>query len=109
MILGENFTGILLDPANILFRQLHACTAHYLLDTAPLAGEGRKAAPESDGARFVCRRAVPFRAIRYRLPEFIDFADPHWFRKPAPYAHYIIEGSADGRTWALLADQSHGP
>jgi hypothetical protein len=52
---------------------------------------------------------VPFRAIRYRLPEFIDFADPHWFRKPAPYAHYIIEGSADGRTWALLADQSHGP
>jgi len=49
------------------------------------------------------------RAIRYRLPEFIDFKDPLWFRKPAPYAHYVVEGSADGRSWSVLADRGHGP
>jgi hypothetical protein len=49
------------------------------------------------------------RAIRYRLPEFIDFSDPLWFRKPAPFAHYVVEGSVDGATWSVLADRTHGP
>ena len=32
VISGENFTGILDDPANTLFRSLYARTVHYLLD-----------------------------------------------------------------------------
>jgi hypothetical protein len=47
--------------------------------------------------------------VRYELPEFIDFRDPQWHRKPAPYAHYLVEGSADGEYWVRLADRRHGP
>ena len=99
VVSGENFTGILADPANALFRSLYARTLHYLLDTAPLNGEGEHlgSAP------------VTVRAVRYRLPEFIDFTDSLWFRKPAPYAHYVVEGSLDGQSWSLLADRTHGP
>lgn len=100
VISGENFTGILDDPANTLFRSLYARTLHYLLDPAPLVGEGEDLRPATP---------VTIRAIRYKLPEFIDFRDPQWFRKPAPYAHYVVEGSTDGRTWSLLADRRHGP
>ena len=25
------------------------------------------------------------------------------------YAHYVIEGSADGEHWILMADRRHGP
>ena len=109
VISGENFTGILADPANTLFRSLYARTVQYLLDTAPLEGEGELAAPGEDRSQFVLPESATFRAIRYRLPEFIDLADPLWFRKPAPYAHYIVEGSADGKNWSLLADRTHGP
>lgn len=28
--------------------------------------------------------------------------------KPAPYAHYIVEGSLDGEQWRSLADRRHG-
>lgn len=52
---------------------------------------------------------VRLNAIQYALPDFIRYEDPLWFRKPAPYAHYVVEGSLDGRTWAVLADRTHGP
>lgn len=113
VVSGENFTGILDDPANTLFRSFYERTVRYLLDTAPLAGEGEAAVPEGtpegDGSQFALAERATVRAIRYRLPEFIDFSDPLWFRKPAPYAHYVVEGSADGQSWSLLADRRHGP
>jgi hypothetical protein len=52
---------------------------------------------------------VSLRAIRYSLPEFIDYRDRLWFRKRAPYAHYVIEGSEDGKTWGVIADRTRGP
>ena len=107
VVSGENFTAILDDPANTLFRALYARTLHYLLDAEPLAGEGERPIPE--GMQFALPEPATVRAIRYRLPEFIDFSDPLWFRKPAPYAHYVVEGSADGSNWPVLADRTHGP
>ena len=109
MVSGENFTGILDDPANTLFRTLYARTLHYLLDAAPLTGDGEPLRPAAGGSEFRLPAPAAVRAIRYALPEFIDFSDPLWYRKPAPYAHYVVEGSADGRTWSLLADRRHGP
>lgn len=109
VVSGENFTGILGDPANTLFRSLYARTVRYLLDAAPLEGDGEKARQEGDAQQFVLPEPTTVHAIRYRLPEFLDFTDPFWFRKPAPYAHYVVEGSADGKSWALLADRTHGP
>jgi hypothetical protein len=107
LISGENFTGILDDPANALFRAIYARTVHFLLDAEPVTGEGE--ALTRDGAQFALAAPATARAIRYRLPEFIDFSDPLWFRKPAPFAHYVVEGSVDGATWSVLADRSHGP
>jgi hypothetical protein len=109
VVSGENFTGILADPANTLFRSLYARTVRYLADTPPLEGEGEGAVPAEGGSEFILPKRSTVRAIRYRLPEFIDFVDPLWFRKPAPYAHYMVEGSADGKVWSLLADRTHGP
>lgn len=109
VVSGENFTGILADPANSLFRSLYARTVNYLLDSAPLEGEGEKATPKEDGSQFVFASGSPIHAVRYRLPDFVDFTDPLWFRKPAPFAHYVLEGSADGKNWTLLADRTHGP
>jgi len=108
VVSGENFTGILGDAANTLFRSLYRRALHYLLDVPPLAGEGEPLAAVG-GSRFVSKAPAMARAVRYRLPEFIDLSDPLWFRKPAPYAHYVVEGSADGRNWSLLADRGHGP
>jgi hypothetical protein len=48
-------------------------------------------------------------ALRYELPQFIDFENPQWHLKPAPYAHYVVEGSTDGQHWMLVADRRHGP
>ena len=107
LVSGENFTGILDDPANTLFRTLYARTVHFLLDAEPLTEEGE--ALTGDGTHFALPAPATVRAIRYQLPEFIDFSDPFWFRKPAPFAHYVIEGSMDGATWSVLADRTHGP
>ncbi|PYT10973.1 MAG: hypothetical protein DMG59_27675, partial [Acidobacteria bacterium] len=107
LVSGENFTGILDDPANTLFRTLYARTVHFLLDAEPLTGDGE--ALTGDGTHFALPAPATVRAIRYQLPEFIDFSDPFWFRKPAPFAHYVIEGSMDGATWSVLADRTHGP
>jgi hypothetical protein len=109
VVSGENFTGILADPVNTLFRTLYARTLHYLLEMPPLAGEGEPLRPSTGGLEFALSAPETVKAIRYSLPEFIDFSDPLWFRKPAPYAHYVVEGSADGKAWSVLADRRHGP
>ena len=113
VVSGENFTSILADPANTLFRSLYARAVHYLLDV--LRRSKYRAAVKANrcrrwtAAQFTLAAPATVRAVRYRLPEFIDFSDPLWFRKPAPYAHYVVEGSEDGQTWSLLADREHGP
>jgi len=107
MVSGENFTGILDDPANTLFRTLYARAVHFLLDAEALTGEGDSIT--GDGMQFALPAPAAVRAIRYRLPEFIDSSDPLWFRKPASFAHYVVEGSLDGATWSVLADRTHGP
>jgi hypothetical protein len=109
VISGENFTGILDDPANTLFRSLYARTLRYLLDAAPLSGDGETMQAAGDGSEFVLPAPEAIQAIRYEVPELIDYSDPLWFRKPWPYAHYVVEGSEDGSTWSVLADRRHGP
>ncbi len=107
VVSGENFTGILADPADSLFRELYRRTIRYLRAGPILQGDGEPLEAAAD--QFVAPAPADVLAVRYRLPAFIDFSDPLWFRKPAPYAHYVVEGSADGKTWSLLADRRHGP
>lgn len=109
VISGENFTGILDDPANSLFRSMYARTLHFYLDRARLPEDDQALSVTGDGTQFTLPVATTINAVRYELPEFIDFASPLWFRKPWPYAHYTVEGSEDGQTWTLLADRRHGP
>jgi len=108
---GEAFTGVLADPQGTLFQKLYSRTLHYLLDSAVPLGVGERIQPkEADsGVEFEWPSPVHLRAVRYSLPEFIDYRDPLWFRKPAAYAHLAIEGSEDGRTWSVLADRTDGP
>jgi hypothetical protein len=82
-----------------------------LLDSAVELGGAERVQPNEldSGVEFGWASPVPLRAIRYSLPGFIDYQDQLWFRKRAPYAHYVIEGSNDGETWALLADRRRGP
>jgi hypothetical protein len=108
VVSGENFTGILDDPASDLFRSLYVRTVRYLRELPRLEGEGEPAERSGD-AEFALPAPVTIRALCYRLPRFINFSDPLWFRKPAAYAHYVVEGSADGKLWSLLADRTHGP
>ncbi len=109
VVCGENFPNMLVSPANTRFRELYRRTLRYLL-TAGSALEGPSITPaHGDGSLFVLERAEPVSALRYELPEFIDFAEPEWHKKPTPYAHYVVEGSADGRRWFSLADRRHGP
>jgi hypothetical protein len=100
---GEAFTGVLADPRGALFRTLYARTLHYLLDSAIELRAGERI--PANGWEF----PLSLRAIRYTLPEFIDYQDRLWFRKRAPYAHYVIEGSNDGESWTVLADRTRGP
>jgi hypothetical protein len=109
VISGENFTGLLDDPANTLFRSLYARTLHYLLASAPVADDGQALPSAGAGAEFALPAPATIRAIRYEVPELINYSDPLWFRKPWPYAHYVVEGSEDGQTWTVLADRRHGP
>jgi hypothetical protein len=100
MVCGENYPNILQDRRNTLFRELYRRTVRYLLDGAK-ALEGEVITQWDRPARIG--------ALRYELPEFIDFRNRDWHRKPAPYAHYVIEGSADGERWFRLVDRRHGP
>ena len=111
MICGENFPNILAESRHTLFRELYRRTLHYLLDRAEILDSGSNMVPtrQRDSTLIVWERPVRIGALQYELPEFINFRDPQWHRKPAPYAHYLIEGSADGRQWIPLADRRHGP
>lgn len=111
MICGENFPNILKDKDNTLFRDIYRRTLHYLLDNAVSINESENLVPAQQQGSTVIEwdRPVRIGALRYELPEFIDFQDPEWHRKPTPYAHYVVEGSADGQHWTLLVDRTHGP
>ncbi len=111
MVCGENFPNILQDPRNELFRELYRRTLHYLLDGAPaLEGAPNLVPPaQRDSAVIRWDRPVRLAALRYDLPDFIDFQNRDWHRRPAPYARYVIEGSPDGERWKLLVDRRHGP
>jgi len=108
MLCGENFPNILKEDRHTLFRELYRRTLHYLLERGP-AGPALPAASRQGDTTVEWERPVRIGALRYELPEFIDFADRDWHRKPAPYAHYVVEGSADGERWTVLADRRHGP
>jgi len=111
MVCGENFPNILADRRNTLFRELYRRTLHYLLDGArAIEGEANLVPPEQrDSSLIEWDRPARIGALRYELPAFINFQDPQWHRKPAPYAHYLIEGSTDREHWFPLADRRHGP
>jgi hypothetical protein len=107
MICGENFPNILQGQQHTLFRELYRRTLHYLLDGA-LEGEPVPPARQESSVLEWDHR-IRISALRYDLPAFIHFEDRDWHRKPAAYAHYVVEGSADGKQWSMLADRRHGP
>ena len=111
MICGENFPNILVGRQYTLFRELYRRTLRYLLARAKALDNGSNLVPveQRDSTVITWERPVRIGALQYELPQFINFEDPQWHRKPAPYAHYVIEGSADGLYWIPLADRRHGP
>ncbi len=110
LIASESFTERLADPNSSMFRQLYVRTIRYLLDT-PQLGQGESLASQRHGNtfEFALRSPGSLIAIQYELPDLIHYENPLWFRTPAPYAHYVVEGSLDGVTWSLLVDRTHGP
>lgn len=111
LVSGENFPLILNDSRNTLFRELYRRTLHYLLDGArpfdPAAN--LVSAAQRNATVITWDHPVRLDALRYELPEFVDFSNPDWHRAAQPYAHYVIEGSIDGQHWTTLADRRHGP
>lgn len=110
MICGENFPNVLADPRSTLFRELYRRTLRDLLDR-PEPGTRPNIVPanQRDAGQITLDRPVRIDTLRYDLPATIDYSDPQWHMKPAPYAHYSIEGSLDGQTWTTLVDRTHGP
>jgi len=110
MVCGENFPNILRDRQYTLYRELYRRTLHYLLDGAKSVDGEVMAAPQRGNANLIeWEQPVKIGALRYELPKFIDFANPDWHRRAAPYAHYVVEGSTDGEHWSVIADRRHGP
>lgn len=110
MVCGENFPNLLAAPDSTLFRELYRRTLRHLLEGAKPAGrENVVPAAQRDSNRITLDAPTRIDTLRYELPEFIDYSNPQWHLKAAPYAHYVVEGSADGRNWMLLADRRHGP
>jgi hypothetical protein len=111
MVCGENFPNILEGRQHTLFRELYRRTLRYLLDRAQAldSKENLVAPQQRDSTAIEWNRPVRIGALRYDLPEFIDYQDPQWHKKPAPYAHYAIEGSPGGGQWTTLADRRQGP
>jgi hypothetical protein len=110
LIASESFTERLADPNTSLFRELYERTMRYLLDTPQLRhGESLGSQQYGDTFEFALKRPGSVVAIQYEVPDFIRYEDPLWFRTPAAYAHYVVEGSLDGVNWSLLADRTHGP
>ncbi len=93
MICGENFPNILQGAENDLFRELYRRMLHYLLDGAKPLHETLNLVPSEQRNSTVIKwdKAVRIAGLRYELPEFVNYADPQWYRKPAPFAHYVIE------------------
>ncbi|MSV36055.1 MAG: hypothetical protein EXQ47_10750 [Bryobacterales bacterium] len=110
MICGENFPNILAGQGNTLFRELYRRTLHDLLARAkPNNRENVIPANQRDSTVITLNRSIRIDTLRYELPPFIDYRNPRWHVKPAPYAHYMVEGSIDGKHWIPLADRRHGP
>jgi hypothetical protein len=111
VVSSESFTNRLTDPESQLFRELYVRTFHYLLDSAVDLRRAEDVPPQqgSNGAEFAWSAPATLAAIQYELPDLIDYNDKLWFRKPAPYAHYLVEGSRDGMRWIVLADRTDGP
>jgi hypothetical protein len=111
MVCGENYPNILEGRRHTLFRELYRRTLHYLLDGAQAldAGTNLVPAPQRNSTSIRWDQPVRIGGLRYELPEFIDFQNPEWHRRPAPYAHYVVEGSTNGEHWLTLADRRHGP
>jgi hypothetical protein len=110
IVCGENYPNILQGRENTRFRELYRRTVHYLLDGArTLDGTNPVVPQHRDHTTLELSPPVRIAALRYELPEFIDFQDRRWHLKPAPYAHYVVEGSPDGERWVPLADRRHGP
>ena len=109
VVSGENFPNILADRRNTLFRELYRRTVRHLLDGSRTTGTNLAPAARTTPTLIAWDTPVRIDLLRYALPEFIDFADPDWHRKPAPFAHYVVEGSLDGQTWFRLADRRHAP
>jgi len=107
MVCGENFPNILASPEASLYREIYRRTLLHLLQAAP-AGEPRRVSITRPN---LVDMGGPERVtgVRYTLPTAIGFANPEWHRAPAPYSHYLVEGSLDGVTWLVLADRRHGP
>ena len=110
LVSGENFPNILHDPGNKLYRDLYRRTVHHLLDSARVvdAGANPVPAPQRDSALIALSKPVRIDTLRYDLPEFLDYKDPAWHRKPAPYAHYIIEGSGTVVTGGTIVRPAAG-
>jgi len=110
LIASESFTERLADPDTSLFRELYERTMRYLLGTPQLRdGESLGSQQHGETLEFALKPRGSVVAIQYEVPDFIRYEDPLWFRTPAPYAHYVVEGSLDGVNWSLLADRTHGP
>jgi hypothetical protein len=109
LVSSESFTNRLVE--NALFRELYVRTFHYLLDSAIdlRHGESVEPRPVQQGVEFTWNAPVILAAIQYELPDLINYNDALWFRRPAPYAHYIVEGSPDNVNWTVLSDRTHGP
>jgi hypothetical protein len=111
MITGENFPNILGDPANTRYHEIYRRIVRHYLETArSLKSDDNIAGIAAvEPTLLSWERPVKLHALRYDLPPFIDFDSPDWHRGPAPYAHYMVEGSLDGREWFSIADRTHGP
>lgn len=111
LVSGENFPNILANRESDEYREIYRRTLHYLLDGSPPLDQAANGVEPGrpNGNVIEWDRKLEISALRYELPVTIDFDDPDWHRKPAPYAHYVIEGSQDGESWFRLADRRHGP
>ena len=111
MITGENFPNILGDPANTRYHEIYRRTIRYYLETAWDLKADHDAAgiATTEPTLLSWEQPVKLHALRYDLPQFIDFDNSDWHRGSAPYAHYTVEGSRDGRAWFVLANRTHGP
>ena len=111
MLTGENFPNLLGDERNVRYREIYRRTLlHFLNSAAALTAERVAVGPSVVGpSQIAWDEPVRLGALRYELPAFISFDDRDWHRGPAPYAHYVVEGSNDAETWFVLADRRHGP